>query len=226
MSDSDDTDPVAVELTPQEWDVVVHALEEEMAQLAPPEGNWLGKYPGEEDAVAIGDVRGIRDRIDYGSRMNQRLHQWAYREFARMIEYKAKLAGITVENVNEAYTSQECPQCGHRQKRSGREYVCFECQFHGHRDVVGAANIRRRIVAERKYVGTEGYQCRLPGVMASPSGVRFRPHLRCSSRSRRKTNGPTGPEQPAKEREESPGFSRGRSQKKIRSTEGTSAHMG
>jgi len=56
VSDSDDTDPVAVELTPQEWDVVVHALEEEMAQLAPPEGNWLGKYPGEEDAVAIGDV--------------------------------------------------------------------------------------------------------------------------------------------------------------------------
>jgi hypothetical protein len=32
--------------------------------------------------------------------------------------------------------------------------------------------------------------------MASPSGVRYRPHLRCSSRSRRKTNGPTGPEQP------------------------------
>ena len=139
-------------------------------------------------AIAIGDIRGIRDRIDYGSQMNQRLHQWAYGEFARMIEYKAKLAGITVENVNEAYTSQECPQCGHRQKPSGREYVCFECQFHGHRDVVGAANIRRRIVAERKYVGTEGYQCRLPGVMASPSGVRYRPHLRCSSRSRRKTS--------------------------------------
>jgi len=56
VSGSDDTDVVAVELTPQEWDVVIHALEEEMAQLAPPEGNWLGKYPGEENAVAIGDV--------------------------------------------------------------------------------------------------------------------------------------------------------------------------
>jgi putative transposase len=41
-----------------------------------------------------------------------------------MIEYKAKLAGITVERVDEAYTSQECPQCGHRQKPSGREYSC------------------------------------------------------------------------------------------------------
>lgn len=140
-------------------------------------------------AVAIGDVRGIRDRMDYGKKMNQRLHQWAYGEFARMIEYKAKLAGITVERIGEAYTSQECPQCGHRKKPSGREYSCGECSFHGHRDCVGAANIRR------KYVGTEGYRCRLPGVMASPSGVRFHPHLSCSSRSERKSNGPAGPRQ-------------------------------
>ncbi|MCS3853382.1 hypothetical protein GGP78_000032 [Salinibacter ruber] len=49
--------------------------------------------------------------------------------------------------------------------------------------MVGAANIRR------KYVGQEptGSKTRLPGVMASPSGVRFRPHLSCSSRSRRRT---------------------------------------
>jgi putative transposase len=132
-------------------------------------------------AVGIGDVRGIRDRIDYGTKMNQRLHQWAYGEFARMIEYKAKLAGITVERIDEAHTSQKCPQCGHRQKPSGREYSCGECGFHGHRDVVGAANIRR------KYVGSDD-QTRLPGVMASPSGVRFHPHLQCSSRSRRKTS--------------------------------------
>ena len=58
-------------------------------------------------AVAIGDTRGIRDRIDYGTKMNQRLHQWSYGEFARMIEQKAKLAGITVERIDEAYTSQE-----------------------------------------------------------------------------------------------------------------------
>ncbi|MCS3616187.1 hypothetical protein GGP54_002654 [Salinibacter ruber] len=55
--------------------------------------------------------------------------------------------------------------------------------------MVGAANIRRRYVAKRKYVGQEptGSKTRLPGVMASPSGVRFRPHLSCSSRSRRRT---------------------------------------
>ena len=132
-------------------------------------------------AVAIGDTSGIRDRTHYGSQMNQRLHQWAHGEFARMIEYKAELAGITAHRVNEAYTSQGCPQCGHRQKPSGRDYTCGKCGFHGHRDVVGAANIRR------KYVGSHneptGSSTRLPGVMASPSGVRFDPHLSCSSRS-------------------------------------------
>jgi IS605 OrfB family transposase len=34
-------------------------------------------------AVAIGDTRGIRDRIDYGTKMNQRLHQWQSKESTR-----------------------------------------------------------------------------------------------------------------------------------------------
>lgn len=64
-ADSDETveqaasgteETISVEMTPEEWDVVIHALEEEMDQLAPPEGNWIGMYPGEEDAVAIGEV--------------------------------------------------------------------------------------------------------------------------------------------------------------------------
>ena len=119
-------------------------------------------------AVAIGDVRGIRDRTHYGSQMNQRLHQWAHGEFARMIEYKAELAGITAHRVNEAYTSQGCPQCGHRQKPSGRDYTCGKCGFHGHRDVVGAANIRR------KYVGSQTDQTRLPGVIGFTLGSEVR----------------------------------------------------
>ena len=43
--------------------------------------------------VVVGDLTGIREGLDYGSKANQRLHQWAYSEFARMIEYKARLHG-------------------------------------------------------------------------------------------------------------------------------------
>jgi putative transposase len=77
-----------------------------------------------------------------------------------------------VKKVGEHYTSQACPFCGNRKKPSGRSYRCG-CGFEGHRDMVGAENIRR------KYVGAS--RSRLPGVMASPSGVRFHSHLQCSS---------------------------------------------
>jgi hypothetical protein len=44
--------------------------------------------------------------------------------------------------VNEAYTSQTCPNCGERYKPKGRAYCCPACGFQSHRDAVGAANIR------------------------------------------------------------------------------------
>jgi putative transposase len=147
--------------------------------------------------VVVGDLTGIREGLDYGPKANQRLHQWAYGEFVRMIEYKARLHGMTVERVGEAYTSQTCPSCGSRQKPHGREYVCG-CGFEGHRDLVGASNIRQ------KYLGQNGTRqpsvssLRVAGEMASPTGVRYRPHMRtepigsepqrCNPASSRKTS--------------------------------------
>ncbi|MCS4194642.1 IS605 OrfB family transposase, partial [Salinibacter ruber] len=39
--------------------------------------------------VVVGDLTGIRERIKYGDRMNQRLHQWAYSKFKHMLTCKA-----------------------------------------------------------------------------------------------------------------------------------------
>ena len=141
--------------------------------------------------VVVGDLRGIRERISYGKKANQRLHQWAYGEFARMIKYKARLHGMTVKRVGEAYTSQTCPSCGNRKKPNGREYTC-SCGFKGHRDIVGAANIRQ------KYLGPDVGDLRSLGPlrvagegpvrsdMASPTGVRYKPHMSCNPLSGRR----------------------------------------
>lgn len=124
--------------------------------------------------LVIGDVRNIRARIEYGAKVNQKLHQWSYGEFRHMLTYKAQLQGMEVELVNEAYTSQTCPQCRTRHKPSCREYKC-RCGFRFHRDGVGAINIRK------KYQGDESP---VVGAMASPIGVRFHPHLQSSSVNR------------------------------------------
>lgn len=123
--------------------------------------------------LVIGDVRNIRMRIDYGAKANQKLHQWSHGEFRHMLTYKAQLQGMKVELINEAYTSQTCPHCRKRHKPKGREYKCL-CGFRFHRDGVGAINIRK------KYQGDESP---VVGVMASPVGVRFHPHLQSSSPS-------------------------------------------
>jgi len=137
--------------------------------------------------IALGDVRQIRSDLNYGSKVNQKLHQWTFGKLRHMIEYKAQLRGMTVELVDEAYTSQTCPKCKRRKNPSGREYHCSECGFEAHRDQVGAANIRA------KYLGGDDLSSsRVIGTMAFPTGVRYKPHMRtrpqrCSSISSGKT---------------------------------------
>nr|WP_225941974.1 transposase [Sporosarcina limicola] len=84
------------------------------------------------------------------SRKNQKnLHTWSFYRLAQFIEYKAALAGIKVEYVNPAYTSQTCPKCTKKNKVKDRNYMC-RCGFEKHRDIVGAMNIRYATVIDGK----------------------------------------------------------------------------
>lgn len=138
--------------------------------------------------LVIGDVRGIRNDLDYGKKVNQKLHQWAHGKFRRMVEYKAKLAGMQVHLINEAYTSQKCPSCGKCNKTSTRNYKC-SCGFSGHRDAVGAANIRQKYLDEQGLKSSDEKRCSpVVGDMVSPTGVQYHSNARCSSLSRSKTS--------------------------------------
>lgn len=68
------------------------------------------------------------------------VHSWSFYRLQQFIKYKAELAGIKVVEVNPAYTSQVCPNCGKLNKARDRNYTCC-CGYHGHRDIVGAKNI-------------------------------------------------------------------------------------
>ena len=114
--------------------------------------------------IVLGDLTGIRENINYGKRTNQKLHQWAFSKVAQLIIYKAKVLGIKVELIDEAYTSQTCPKCGNRKKPTNRNYTC-RCGFKYHRDGVGAINIRQ------KYQGRLGNP--VEAVMVPPLGLRL-----------------------------------------------------
>ena len=121
------------------------------------------------DTIVIGDIKGIRDTAKFSKLSNQKIHQWPFARIAEMIHYKATLAGIKVKTVNEAYTSQTCPQCGHRHKPSKRNYRCKPCGFEYHRDGVGAINIWSKVSGWLFHP--------VVGTMAFPTGVRFHWHL-------------------------------------------------
>ena len=125
------------------------------------------------DTIVMGDLKGIRKRAKFSKKSNQKVHQWAFARLQSMICYKAELAGLKVKFVSEAYTSQTCPKCGNRKKPTNRNYHCNHCGFAYHRDGVGAINLWNKV---------SGFILSpVVGVMASPIGVRFQPHL-CKSR--------------------------------------------
>lgn len=118
--------------------------------------------------VVIGDMRDIRENLNYGHTANQKLHQMPHGQIRFMLTYKAERHGMKVVVENEAYTSQTCPACLRRHKPRGREYRC-QCGFQYHRDGVGSLNIRNKYLGQRVPV---------VGAMASPTGMRYKPHSR------------------------------------------------
>lgn len=90
--------------------------------------------------IKLERLANIRPTTRKSRKNNHSLHTWSFYRLAQFIEYKARLAGIKVEYVNPAYTSQTCPVCGHVHHANDRNYTC-KCGFRIHRDILGAMNI-------------------------------------------------------------------------------------
>lgn len=98
--------------------------------------------------IKLEQLQNIRSTTRTSRKNNPSLHTWSFYRLAQFIGYKAKLAGIKVEYVNPAYTSQRCPVCGSIHHADDRNYTCA-CGFHIHRDLLGAMNI----CSSTEYVG-------------------------------------------------------------------------
>ena len=112
--------------------------------------------------IRLEALRGIRTRTTRTSRRasdrknNRMKHSWSFHQLTLFITYKAASVGIKVEQVDPAYTSQECPSCGAHNTAQDRTYVCEDCGWFGHRDKVGAIAISRRTGLSDKRRGATG----------------------------------------------------------------------
>lgn len=106
------------------------------------------------DGIRKGTTRTSRGA---SARKNNRMkNTWSFFQLTLFLTYKAERLGIKVEQVDPAYTSQQCPACSARNKAQDRTYVCAECGWRGHRDKVGAINISRRASSAGKRQSATG----------------------------------------------------------------------
>jgi IS605 OrfB family transposase len=97
--------------------------------------------------VALEDLSGIRDRVRLRKDQRTSLHSWGFHQLGQYIAYKARRAGVPLVYVDPAYTSRQCSECGHidRKNRPNQsEFACRACGVMMHADYNGARNIAAR----------------------------------------------------------------------------------
>ena len=102
---------------------------------------WSQRF--EKPCIVFEDLKEMRDSIDYGTRMNRRLHHLPFRALQFYTSYKASFRGIPTAWINPEYTSQRCPMCGHteRANRNKKRFKCRDCGHQDHSDRGASVNI-------------------------------------------------------------------------------------
>jgi putative transposase len=95
--------------------------------------------------VVMEKLENIREKKKRIKAMNGRLNRWSFRRLQNIIEYKARLSGLTVVYLNAKNTSSLCPTCGDKISPNGyRMMRCLSCELEEDRDVIAVKNLLRR----------------------------------------------------------------------------------
>ncbi|MFF3357170.1 RNA-guided endonuclease InsQ/TnpB family protein [Streptomyces sp. NPDC002917] len=111
--------------------------------------------------IALEDLTGIRERVRLRKDQRAQLHSWSFHQLGSFLEYKARRAGVPLVYVDPAYTSQQCSECGHidRKNRVGQAtFACRACGVTMHADDNASHNIDRK----GETVWTAGRESRVP----------------------------------------------------------------
>ncbi|MFD0071051.1 RNA-guided endonuclease InsQ/TnpB family protein [Streptomyces sp. NPDC127166] len=111
--------------------------------------------------IALEDLTGIRSRVRHRKDQRTSLHSWSFHQLATFVEYKARRAGVPLVYVDPAYTSQQCSQCGHIDRKNRVDQATFACRSCGalmHADDNASHNLARK----GETVWTAGRESRVP----------------------------------------------------------------
>jgi putative transposase len=107
------------------------------------------------------------ERVSAKARRANRVYsQWSFAELHALISYKAVLAGSLAVKVDADYTSKRCPLCGYtadeNRPRKGLLFVCQQCHYTLHADLIGARNLVMRTLVLRQDWSTTGHLSTAP----------------------------------------------------------------
>lgn len=104
---------------------------------------------GADTLFVVEDLSGVRAATERVRRRDRYVSvSWAFYDFQQKLGYKAQKAGSRMMKIDPAYTSQDCPRCGHRDKNNRdkklHRFECRSCRYRSNDDRVGAMNIQTR----------------------------------------------------------------------------------
>lgn len=101
-------------------------------------------------AIAIEDLKGIRERVTVRRSQRARHHNWTFAQLRNFLEYKTRLYGVALYAVDPRNSSRECSRCGFTDKKnrpSQDKFLCQSCDFTTNADFNAALNLRVRGVS-------------------------------------------------------------------------------
>ncbi|MBC7910351.1 MAG: IS200/IS605 family element transposase accessory protein TnpB [Pyrinomonadaceae bacterium] len=101
-------------------------------------------------AIAVENLKGIRERVTVRRSQRARHHNWAFAQLRNFLEYKTRLYGVRLYAVDPRHSSRECSRCGYTDKANRQSQDKFLCQSCGHcanADFNAALNLRARAVS-------------------------------------------------------------------------------
>jgi putative transposase len=131
--------------------------------------------------IGLEELKDIRERTKRKSgkkaskkqrKANAAYSKWAFAELHSMIASKAPPNHSMAIKVDADYSSQACPKCGHtceqNRPHKGLLFVCHNCYYTLHADLVAARNITMRTLLIRQDWVRTGHLSLAPGSLDGP----------------------------------------------------------